>query len=222
MSPGLRLLAAIAVICFLVLAGLLGGLQDLQPGFVEDPALAAELAERVLPIEPLGGAQPYKAMDFRERFDMAAVYLRSPDTGSGQTWMLLTSMPPTDFDADGELDRGMRKEWDYDGLEASGPATTYPLRFRGQALTAEGQEFRAADGRARRQLIVPLDWGGRMVFVAVHGPSDVVTVPALQAALDATEGDAVPLLPPAPDDADATADQDEEAATAGQDEEAAE
>lgn len=203
MSSGLRLIAAIAIICFLVVAGLLGGLQDLQPGFVEDPVVAAEIADRILPIGRLGGAQPYKAMDFRARYDMAAAYLQSAEAGASQTWMLLTSLPPTDFDPDGELDRGMRKEWDYDALEADGPPVAHSLRFRGQALTADSQVFRTADGVRRRQLIVPLNWGGRMVFIAAHGPAEVVTIEAVQAALDAIEGDALPLLPPEPEDANA-------------------
>ena len=43
MSPGLRLLGAIAIILFLVVAGLLGGLQDLRMNIREDPALAVEV-----------------------------------------------------------------------------------------------------------------------------------------------------------------------------------
>ena len=55
MSPGLRLLGAIAIILFLVVAGLLGGLQDLRMNIREDPALAVEVHAVSFPIPEQAG-----------------------------------------------------------------------------------------------------------------------------------------------------------------------
>lgn len=194
MSPGLRLLGAIAIILFLVVAGLLGGLQDLRMNIREDPALAAEVHAVSFPISGLAGAEPYKVMDLRERFQFASVYLTNSEPPSDGVIMIVSRMPVENVDEEGDLERGMKKEWDEGGFERRGESSLELLNFRSQTVYAKVQEFVNDTGAVRLQLHLPLDWGGDRVFVQVNGPQQDVSIDALQAALESIDETPQPLF----------------------------
>jgi len=194
MSPGLRLLGAIAIILFLIVAGLLGGLQDLRMNIREDPALAAEVHAVSFPIEGIAGAEPYKVMDLRERFQFASVYLTNSDPPSDGVIMIVSRMPVDNVDPEGDLERGIKKEWEQGDFRRNGEPRQQLLRFQGDVVYAKVQEFVNDSGLARTQVHLPLEWGGERVFVQVNGPKAVVTAGALQAALESVVGPAQPLF----------------------------
>ena len=193
MSPGLRLLGAIAIILFLVVAGLLGGLQDLRMNIREDPALAVEVHAVSFPIPGIAGAEPYKVMDLRERYQFASVYLTNSDPPSEGTIMIVSRLPIANT-AEGNQERGIKKEWKQGDFKREGEASQQLLQFRDQTLYATVQEFRAPDGRERRQMLVPLDWAEDRVTIQINGPSTEVTLEAMQAALNQIEGGPQPLF----------------------------
>lgn len=194
MSPGLRLLGAVAIILFLLLAGLLGGLQDLRMNIREDPALAAEVHAVSFPIAGVGGAEPYKVMDLRERFQFASVYLSNSDPPSNGVIMIVSRMPIENIDPEGDLERGMKKEWKQGDYRHDGEPRQQLLHFQGSTVYARVQEFVNGAGLARVQLHLPLDWGGERVFVQVNGPKEVVTAEAMQTALESVVDPAQPLF----------------------------
>jgi len=196
MSPGLRVIAAIAIILFLVVAGLLGALQDLQGQFVRDPVFAAELGERIFPIGSVAGTQPYQYQDVRERFQMAAVYSKSAETPSDGIIMIVASLPPGNLKLDGEIDRGMRKEWDEGSFKEVGNMSLVSLVFRDTPIMAQEKNFRDANGATRRQFVTQLNWGEQLIVLTINGPSEQVTREVLQAALNGIEGEALPLIDP--------------------------
>lgn len=194
MSPGLRLLGAIAIILFLVVAGLLGGLQDLRMNLREDPALAVEVHAVSFPIPGLAGAEPYKVMDLRERFQFASVYLSNSDPPSDGIIMIVSRMPAENVDEEGDLERGMKKEWDEGDFERRGEGSQELLRFRSQTVYAKVQEYVDDAGAVRLQVHLPLDWGGDRVFVQINGPQTDVSMAALQEALDSITETPQPLF----------------------------
>lgn len=196
MSPGLRLIAAIAIILFLVVAGLLGALQDLQNQFIKDPVFAEELGERIFPIGSVAGTQPYQYQDVRERFQMAAVYSKSAEKPSDGVIMIVSSLPPQNLKLDGDLDRGIRKEWKEGSFEQQGADSTANFMFRGDAVFAQQKDFKNHDGAMRRQYVAQLNWGDQLIVLGINGPADQVTHAALQTALDEIEGEPMPFLDP--------------------------
>lgn len=206
MSPGLRLLGAFAIIMFLIIAGLLGGLQDLRMNIRQDPALAAEVHAVSFPIAGIAGAEPYKVMDLRARFQFASVYLTNSDPPSDGVIMIVSRMPAENVDEEGDLERGMKKEWDQGDYRRNGETRQELLRFQGDVVYARVQEYVNDAGGARTQIHLPLDWGGERVFVQVNGPKAVVTVGALQGALEGVVGPAQPLFVPPAEDEEAASD----------------
>ncbi|MCH2100408.1 MAG: hypothetical protein MK209_00580 [Planctomycetes bacterium] len=193
MSPGLRLLGAIAIILFLIVAGLLGGLQDLRMSIREDPALAAEVHAVSFPIPGIAGASPYKVMDLRERFQFASVYLANSNPPNDGVIMIVSRMPADNVDEESNLERGMNKEWKAGDFRRNGEPYQELLHFQGDVVYAKVQEFVSPGGLARTQIHLPLNWGGDRVFVQVNGPKSLVTMSVLRTALESVTGPAKPL-----------------------------
>jgi hypothetical protein len=197
MKPGTRLLAAIAIILFLVVAGLLGGLQDLRRLHTQDPAASAELGKLILPLTPIDGAMAYQAQDLREDFNMASAYYRSKEGAANGVLLILASAPLSDLSKMDNWDQGIQREWDrgdFERLET--PAVQQDFYFRGQATLARTKLFQNSAGQQRQQYVIPIIWGEQQVFIQVNGPAEVVTMAAVQAMLDSVEGEPQPLSPP--------------------------
>jgi hypothetical protein len=194
MSSGLRLLAAIALIAFLVVFGMLTALQELRTVNLVDPVAAARLGNLILPVQPIGGALPYKSQDYRDRFGMASAYYQAGEGESSELIMILSSMPPEKFREDGEWDQGLQKEWDSEGFRQIGGQTTQQFYFKGQAVLGRFKLFQVEDQTSRHQFVVPVRWGKQLVWVQVNGPSETVTAESVQSMLDSVEGEPGPFL----------------------------
>lgn len=198
MNPTVRLLIAIALIAFLVVFGLLAALQELRTSNLVDPVLSAEMGEMILPMDPIGGAKAYQCQDYREKFGMASAYYRTGEGGPDDVILILSSMPPDQFRADGEWDQGLQRDWDEGDFEQVGSGwTTQAFQFRGSTVQSRAKVF-AANGKQRNQFVMPLNWGERMVWVQVNGPSSVVSVDGVQQMLDSVRGEPQPLPLPQP------------------------
>jgi len=200
MSPGLRLVAACTVILFLVVAGLLGGLQDLNQQLRKDPVFASELHAVSFPIPGIAGAQPYQAMDLRQRFGWASVYLKSSENPSDGVIMIVSRLPGENVRLDGDFDKGMNREWDEGSFEPLGGVREVNVQFRGVQHFAQLQVFQDDALALRHQFLVGLPWGGETVYVQANGPAELLTQASLQEALDGLDGEAQELLPPEPDE----------------------
>jgi hypothetical protein len=198
MSPGLRLVAACTVILFLVVAGLLGGLQDLNQQMRKDPVLAAEIHAMSFPIPGIAGAKPYGAMDLRQRFGWASVYLKSSEDPSDSVIMIVSRLPGENVRLDGDFDKAMNREWDKGSFKQIGSVREVNLQFRGEQHFAQLQVFQDDAQALRHQFLLGLPWGGQLVYVQANGPAELLTQASLQAALDGVEGDAQELVPPDP------------------------
>ncbi len=194
MNPGLRVAICVVILLFLILGGLLGGLQDLGTSFIEDPERAAEIGAVIFPVEGIASAQPYKAIDLRKRFASASVYYKSTETPSDGVLMIVSTLRREDFDPEGAIDRGLHDELDDDTFEPVGAMRRQAFQFRQQRISAEFKQFQNPAGDQRSQFVLQFDWGDRLVFVTVNGPAADVSAAAVQAALDRVEGEAQPLL----------------------------
>jgi hypothetical protein len=197
MKPGTRLLAAIAIILFLVVAGLLGGLQDLRRLHTQDPAASAELGKLIFPLTPIDGAVAFQAQDLRENYGMASAYYQSKEGAADGVLLILASMPPGDFSEADNWDQGIQREWnrgDFERVETA--AAQQDFYFRGQATLARTKVFQNPAGQQRQQFVIPITWGEQQVFLQVNGPAEIVTIEAVQAMLDSVEGEPQPLSPP--------------------------
>lgn len=199
MSPGLRLVAACTVILFLVVAGLLGGLQDLNQNLRKDPVFASELHEVSFPIPGIAGAQPYQAMDLRDRFGWASVYLKSSEDPSDGVIMIVSRLPGENVRLDGDFDKGMNREWESGSFEPLGTMREVNVQFRGQQHFAQLQVFQDDAQALRHQFLVGLPWGGQTVYVQANGPAKLLTQASFQQALDGVVGEAQELVQPEPE-----------------------
>jgi hypothetical protein len=196
MSSGLRLVAACTVILFLVVAGLLGGLQDLNQSMRKDPVFASELHAVSFPVPGIAGAQPYQAMDLRQRFGWASVYLKSSGNPSDGVIMIISRLPSENVRLDGDFDKAMNREWKAGSFQPLGSVREVNVQFRGQQHFAQLQVFRNDTQALRHQFLVGLPWGGQTVYVQANGPAELLTQASLQEALDGVEGEAQELVPP--------------------------
>lgn len=208
MNPTVRLLIAIALIAFLVVFGLLAALQELRTNNIVDPVMAAEMGENILPLDPIAGAQAYQCQDYREKFNMASSYYRTGDGGPDDVLLILSSMPPENFRADGDWDQGLAREWDEGDFSQLGSSfTRQSFDFRGAEVSGQVKVFTSGD-KQRNQYVVPLPWGDRMVWVQVNGPAEMVNIGLVQQMLDSVRGEPQPLkMPEPPEAADAAAEQ---------------
>ena len=196
MSPGLRLVAACTVILFLVVAGLLGGLQDLNQTMRKDPVFAAELHEVSFPIPGIAGAQPYQAMDLRHRYGWASVYLKSSEVPSDGVIMIISRLPGENVRLDGDFDKAMNREWESGSFKPLGTAREVNVEFRGMQHFAQLQVFQDDTEALRNQFLVGLPWGGQTVYLQANGPADLLNQASLQEALNGVVGEAKELTPP--------------------------
>lgn len=197
MSPGLRLFVMATILAFLVVAGLLGGLQQLQSeSLIVNPVMAAEVHAQSFPIPGIGGAEPYKVFDARKQNRFAAVYLKSGEQPSDGVLMIVSRLPLENVREGGEDDRGLQREWKEGSFAQLGDPRQQLFRFREQSCYATAKEYVNDAGVKRSQFSLPLEWGEDRVWVQVNGPSEVVTAEALQQALDAVEGEAQTLEVP--------------------------
>lgn len=192
------MVAACTVILFLVVAGLLGGLQDLNQQMLKDPVFASELHEVSFPIPGIAGAKPYQAMDLRQRFGWASVYLKSSEIPSAGVIMIVSRLPGENVRLDGDFSKGMNREWEVGSFQPLGAMREVNVEFRGQQHYAQLQVFQDDAQTLRHQILVALPWGGETVYVQANGPAELVTQASLQAALDGVTGEAQELLPPEP------------------------
>lgn len=199
MSPGLRLVAAITVILFLVVAGLLGGLQDLNQTMRKDPVFASALHEVSFPIPGIAGAEPYQAMDLRERFGWASVYLKNAEVPSDGIIMIVSRMNAENVRLDGDFDKAMNREWEKGSYQPLGNVREELLQFREETIYAKVQVFRNDEQALRNQFLVSVPWGEQTVFVQANGPAEQLTLESLQAALNGVVGPAQELTPPEPE-----------------------
>lgn len=188
------MLAAIALVAFLVVYGMSTGLQEARTYNLVDPAVAERIGNLILPVQPIGGALPYQSQDYRERFGMASAYYRTGEGDGSDLLMILSSMSPENFREDGEWDQGLQKEWDSEGFRQIGAQTTQQFYFRGQAVLGQFKLFQAMDKTTRHQFVVPVRWGKQLVWVQVNGPSGTVSVESVQSVLDSVTGEPRPLL----------------------------
>ncbi len=197
MNPTVRLLAAFALIAFLVVFGLLAAMQELRTSNIVDPVIAEKLGTLIFPVEPIGDAKPYQSQDYREKFGMASAYYRTGEGGPDDVLMILSSMRPENFRNEGDWDQGLSREWEKGDFSQIGSGFNMKsFLFKGMGVQGQAKVFTDSNGAQRNQFVIPVRWGEQMVWVQVNGPASVVSVEAVQAMLDSATAEPQPLLPP--------------------------
>ena len=182
MPAGTRLFIAITVILFLLMSGILGGLQWFQSFSRSDPAEVQAIADTILPLNLSEEFIPVKGADLSELNNLKLVSFEKTDDRGRTTTLNMTAMAQENFDGSKPFSSGT--DWEDENFQAV-ESTQPTYAFQGFPIVGHYVRLKnQATQDIRVEMAVALDWQDTKVVLSLTGPADTTSHQDFQTILD--------------------------------------
>lgn len=193
MPAGIRVAIAIVVILFLLMSGILGGVQWFQSYSRSEPAEVQAIADSILPLNLPEGFIPTKGADLSELNGLKLASFEKTDDRGRVTTLNFTAMAPENFD--GSKPYGSGTDWedeDFQAVETSQPTYSFEsASLAGHYIRLKNQSTQDI----RVETAVALDWQNTKVILSLTGPADTTSQQDFQSILDSVARQGVDEAP---------------------------
>jgi hypothetical protein len=179
-NSGTRVLIAVVIILFLVMSGLLGGLQWFQSHSRSDPAEVQAIADTILLISLPSELLPVKGADLSEMNGLRLAAFEGTDARGRKTHFLMTAITSQNFDASKEFESGI--DWEEDAYELLEKGVKEFL-YQGNSVPGYFFRFTNSHGDKRNEFSAVLDSATGKIILSLNGPADTVGDEILQGLL---------------------------------------